>query len=127
MKAPDDWNDHVRLLDFGIKSFETRDVKYPSALPDLKIVGSDNKLKIKAETKKLSMLPNDFDKIAYEVCVSDVVFAPIKSGDIVGCVKVIVNNKEVARLPCVATDSVVTNKNKIDRDFGYWIRRMLFA
>lgn len=127
LKAPDDWNDHVRLLDFGIKSFETRDVKYPSALPDLKIVGSDNKLKIKAETKKLSMLPNDFDKIAYEVCVSDVVFAPIKSGDIVGCVKVIVNNKEVARLPCVATDSVVTNKNKIDRDFGYWIRRMLFA
>jgi len=127
LNAPDDWNDHIKLLDFGIQSLETRIVEYKSVLPDLKVVGSDSNLSVEVDKVELSMLPCDFDKITYNVCLPDVVFAPIKSGDVVGNVMTFVNGKEVAKLNCTAIDDINSNNNKLKRDFEFWFKRMFSA
>ncbi len=127
LKAPNDWDDHVAMLDYGISQLETRTLRLPD-LPNLTVVGGTyDSVKVNAVSPELSLLSEDFGNLSTNITMHDVVFAPIYEGDTVGTVEWQINGVTVAGTDIVVSSDVETECNLIRRDCMYWFRRMLSA
>lgn len=97
LDAPDDWNDHEKLLDYGFSQIETVifDNKDYAILP---VVGGDaNEISAFVKDKiPISVPKGDKGKIKKVVEVSPFLYAPLKQGQVVGKVKYQVDGEVLA-------------------------------
>ena len=95
--APDDWNDHEKLLDYGFSQVETVifDNKDYAILP---LVGGDtNEISAFVKDKiSISVPKGDKSKIKKIVEVPPFLYAPLKQGQVVGKVKYQVDGEVLA-------------------------------
>jgi len=128
LNASDDWNDHIKLLDFGINSLETRIINHSDNLPKIKVIGgNERQMAIYMDDIELSMIPSDFDRIKFTVETTDLIFSPVKKGAVIGKIILTVDGKEVARVNCFAAADVELSVNEIDKNVKYWFRRLMSA
>ncbi len=127
LNASDDWTDHESLLDFGLRQLETRDLATPD-LPEAKVLGGQQgKLSLKTDTVSVSLLPEDFDKVTSEIELSPSVFAPIQADEPVGVVIYRLGDTVLAEAEILAAHTVENDKSTVDKDYIYWICRLLGA
>lgn len=117
LNAPDDWNDHEKLLDYGFSQVETVvfDNKDYAILP---LVGGDtNEISAFVKDKiSISVRKGDKDKIKKVVEVPPFLYAPLKQGQVVGKVKYQVDGDVLASNDLIIEKDVpVTKPNK-----GFW-------
>ena len=128
LNAPDDWNDHIKLLDFGINSLETRIINHSDNLPKIKVIGgNERQMAIYMDDIELSMIPSDFDRIKFTVETTDLIFSPVKKGAVIGKIILTVDGKEVARVNCFAAADVNLSVSEIDKNVKYWFGRLMSA
>lgn len=117
INAPDDWNDHTRMLDYGYSLLEAKmlasegDFKYtiPVVNGSKDVVTVSNKEEIKKIFQK-----NDSDIKSY-VKLSHYVAAPIKEGDILGTVIFTKNGVTIASLNLYASENIDIIQQKKSR------------
>lgn len=114
LDAPDDWNDHEKLLDYGFSQAETVvfDNKDYAILP---LVGGDtNEISAFVKDKiSISVRKGDKDKIKKVVEVPPFLYAPLKQGQVVGKVKYQVDGDVLASNDLIIEKDVpVTKPNK---------------
>lgn len=88
LSAPDDWNDHKKLYDYGFSKVSV--YKVPFSVDELKIsvVGSKNKdIRVKADKDLFYTSENEKQTETIVYC-EKFLYADVKKGDIVGRVKV---------------------------------------
>ncbi|MEE1321344.1 MAG: D-alanyl-D-alanine carboxypeptidase family protein [Acutalibacteraceae bacterium] len=124
LKAPDDWNDHKKLYDYGfsIEGVTSLNVNMPSKIT---VYGSPVKsLSVKFEALNLSS--SDKNDITYKTYLRKWLYAPIKSGDIVGYTDVFINNKYVKRINISATENaeIYNINNKPNFSLKYRLKRI---
>lgn len=118
LDAPDDWNDHSKLYDFGFANytrvyFDAQSIKIP--------VISGNKGEILVQSKSLSIvLPKEHGKISVKIHTPHILFAQIKRGEKVGEVVYIYQGKVIATSPLYATEDVANIKYKFN--LFEWLR-----
>ena len=88
LKAPDDWNDHKKLYDYGFKKSVKRNVQFDDSNIKVNVVGSNKqhvKVELLSELSFFSVKEIETKTIVY---CEQFLYADIKSGDVVGKVEV---------------------------------------
>ncbi len=97
--APDDWNDHIRLLSECEKMYNKYEV---SDNMEINTVGSETRT-VTASYKKEFYILSDLRLEIYHIPFA---YAPVKTGERLGWVYVYYNKKLIERLPILADEDV---------------------
>lgn len=103
LNAPNDWNDHRLLLDYGLDNVET--VRYDNLdfNDTLPIISSDADLiRIKAEPAEFCILKNSKDKILTKTYLPKFVYADVLLGQRLGKIEYYLNQK------CIASSDIIS-------------------
>lgn len=105
--APDDWNDHRAMLDYGFSSFRQISVANVGELRySIPITGGTTSFVAVTNKEECHICaPVSSPDIRYVVEAPRFLFAPVKEGDRVGYVRCFLGDRQVARLSLYATSS----------------------
>lgn len=93
LSAPDDWRDHEKMYDYGFEKVNSYKVDFSVDEMKIAVVGSDNKrIKVKLNTDLLYTSENEKETETILYCYK-FLYAGVKKGDVVGCVKVFSDDK----------------------------------
>ena len=112
LDAPDDWNDHAKLYDFGFANYErvyfdTQTIKMP--------VISGNKSEILAQSDAFSIFsPKQRGEITVKINAPRFLFANINQGENVGEIVYLCNGKIIAATPLYSLSDVAKIKYKFN-------------
>ena len=114
LNAPDDWRDHSSMLDFGFERYKNEVFAQKGEfIAELDISGGSLPTVIAANLNELSAcLPTSHGELTYITEVNRPIFAPVKSGSVLGRVRVFCDGTEVASSPLVALVNVEIYKTK---------------
>ncbi len=104
--APDDWNDHKRMLEYGFERASIKNIDVD--LPALRVVGGDKKfvsLSLESDLQLSSFC--DLSDFEVELCLKQFEYAPIKSGEHIGEVRVFLGGKRVLTGNIVSDEDVL--------------------
>ncbi len=125
LNAPDDWNDHIKLLDYGLKQIVTKNIESPDINP-LKVIGGDEAwCKVSASNTSVSTTPENFNNINFTFQLEQNLIAPINKGDVVGTVFVKIKDRTVKKLDVYTTQAIASNVDSNIKDFLFWFRQIL--
>ncbi len=107
LSAPDDWNDHQKLLDLAYSLYESRILctkgEFNFTIPS---VGGGEEFIIAENKDELCItLPKGLSEIEYTVCLPRFLYAPTKAGEKVGEILFYIENDEIASVPIFAKTS----------------------
>ena len=123
LNAPDDWNDHIALFEYGFSQLETRAITPDGTLYAVPVVGgAASSVVCRAEGEASATLYRDAALTA-SVSLPRFVYAPLEAGAQVGCVTYSVNGSVVAELPIVAAADVQPAEDTRS-DFQKWLTRL---
>ena len=112
--APDDWNDHKKLLDYGYSMLKAEILavkgQFSYKIPVLN--GNDEFISVSNEKEIKRIVGIDEENVESHVKLSRYVSAPIRKGDILGIVIFTQNGKEIDSVNLIAQDSVDVYKRK---------------
>ena len=114
INAPDDWNDHERMLDYGYGILERRNLAtYEQFCYKVPVVNSEQQYVTVKNTDELFVILKKHDNITINVVLPRYITAPLNAGDQVGYVSFCNNSTEIGRVP-LRTDFDLT---EIKRSF----------
>ncbi len=119
LNAPDDWNDHITMFDYGFTVLTNKLIEcnnYNISLSD----GTKKYVTAKSEVSKQIPLTSD-DKLEIKKTIPDVLTAPIKKGSVVGKEEIYINNKKIYEIPIITTEDVEV---KFIPDFKFYIKKI---
>ena len=121
ISAPDDWNDHSKLYDFGFASYERVDfVAQSMKIP----VISGEKSEVLVSSRDFSLvLPKERGEITTIVNSPMFLFAEVKEGEKIGEIIYFYNGKRIAASPIYACEDVA--KIKYEFNLLEWLRDLL--
>lgn len=104
LNAPDDWNDHIKMLDYGFLRLKECVVR-PALPSKISVVGGvENSVSINVKPFVYSYL--DSQNSYYRLFIDKFVYAPITSGTVVGYCEYYLNGAVVETQPIVVNESV---------------------
>lgn len=112
LDAPNDWNDHERLLDLGYSTLEK--IKFCDigdfsfTLPVLG--GKVDSLSVQNTEARSIIIEKSEQELSEYVKLVRYAIAPVNKGDILGEVIFTLDGEEVTRVPIVATESIPSEK-----------------
>ncbi len=120
LNAPNDWNDHKKMLDSGFSAVKRVKISSDRIEGYLPTVGAKtDMIKYGAVGDTSAVLPNDVGELRVVIELPQFVFAPVKKGDVIGRAVFMNGNDEVASLPIEAlTDAP---KRKVKKTFWQWL------
>ncbi len=104
LAAPDDWNDHQKLFNFGFSNFSV--LKSDNNELAVSIVGGEKvSAKIKPLKNKYILLEKDSDSKT-EIFLPGFVYAPIEKGEIIGEIRYVVDGRVADKTMLICTEDV---------------------
>ncbi len=102
--APDDWNDHETLLDYGFSLYSKKTLAEAGELSfSLPIVGGYQRSVLCANAEKVcAVLPNDADEVRTVIEMRRFELAPVYAGEVVGTVYFMCGEKVIAKVDIIA-------------------------
>lgn len=106
LNAPDDWNDHKKMYDYGFSVSENRQVSFDCS--DLRVRaagGTESELPVKLENiPSYTIISGREPKITSEILLPDFVYAPVEKGKKVGKVNFYSDGRLMCTVNMVAED-----------------------
>jgi len=120
--APDDWNDHAAMLDFGFARYERERIAETGALMlKLPVVGGSSETVTAHNTQSLSaLLLRDHTAITRRIEAAQILYAPIAKGQVIGRVIYECGGVEIASSDLVAATEVSCKQSE-RRGFWNWL------
>lgn len=107
LSAPDDWNDHKKLFDFGFSNFAIlRDSADTGRKFEISVVGGKKSFVSASLAGEVSLLHKKSEEIERVVYLPRFVYAPISRGDVVGRVEYYKNGECVEASSLICCDTV---------------------
>lgn len=107
MNAPDDWQDHGKLYDYGFSRFSEKQLLHKGQRFDSVPVinGTDEAMQTMAAESFFWFAAED-EEITFHCSVPPFVYAPVMAGDTAGSVQIRINGVTVGEVPLVWSASV---------------------
>lgn len=113
LNAPNDWEDHKILLDFGFDNTVLTKYTNNDVIDTIPVIGSDADLvRIKAETVSICCADQSKGKITKNIILSDFIYCPITAGETVGRIEFYLNNKLITTANIYSVADVFLNNKK---------------
>ena len=97
LKASSDWNDHTRMLDYGLSLLESRPLDIALPAETLPVAGAETALDIEADPLHIALRPADFETLTRVVNLPHFLYAPVTPGQPVGFIEYFCGGRAVAR------------------------------
>ena len=112
LDAPNDWNDHAKMLDYGYARMEKLILAEPfDHMYKIPLINGERETILAANTEGSELICERSDSnIEESIHLLRYGIAPIKSGDIVGEIIYTSDGEELARVPIIATETVQKKK-----------------
>jgi D-alanyl-D-alanine carboxypeptidase len=118
--APNDWNDHCSLFDFGFRMFSDQAVVNKGDLRfSIPVVGGSASQIIVDNSDSFSIPLREGEKIEITVEMSSFLYAPVNNGDQIGEAIVYLGDKEVSRLALAAKEDSAIREVKL----SFWQKK----
>lgn len=112
LDAPNDWQDHERLYDFGFSNYKR--VNFDSILLKIPVISGDfSQISVKSSDFSLFLSQNCGDVIT-QINAPRFLFARVNKGDKVGEIVYICDGKILAKVPITATVTVEKQKYRFN-------------
>ena len=129
LNAPDDWNDHMNLYDYGFAQLAERTYTAGFQLISLPAVGGEKEcISLTLQTQESAVLPKDVTVTAGCI-LPQFVYAPVEKGDVIGCVRYSVNGKVLKETPLVSSEDCALQKDErtwLQKGFARFLRSTSF-
>lgn len=112
LSAPDDWNDHGALFDYGFSNYELFSENKFDEIASLPVVGGKGTTVNVSVEEDICFLAQKNDLFERTVLVPKFLYAPVKTGDEVGKIIYKVNGEEVCSVSIISNDTVDLFKEK---------------
>ncbi|MBQ3161680.1 MAG: D-alanyl-D-alanine carboxypeptidase [Oscillospiraceae bacterium] len=95
LKAPDDWNDHIKLYDYGFSVTKTESIDYDYSKLSVSVAGGNQSqvAVVPVDTPVYTKINGEKTDISSEVILDKFIYAPVKAGQIVGKINFYADNK----------------------------------
>lgn len=121
--APDDWQDHISLYNYGFENFTAGEPIENSFSIDV-MGGTKENIMIRAEGNPKCVLPASMkDKVQIKVYIPPFLFAPVKKGDEVGRIVLTVQDETVAESKLVVCEDVNSEDVSALKQFAHRLIR----
>lgn len=120
LNAPDDWNDHINMYNYGFSKLTAIKGVDKNYSLDADVVGGEkNTVKVKP-VKSVDYVKSNSDngKVTRKVIMDNFLYAPIEKGQVVGTVQYYIDDKKLCEVPLIAESQVkykTTEKSFFDR------------
>lgn len=107
LNAPDDWNDHIKMLDFGFSLLENKRILKRKEVVAKAYVKNGKKNSVDALAKEnvsIPVLANDTTE--HKVKFKSEITAPIKKDEIVGYAEIFLNKNKISEVELIASAGV---------------------
>ena len=114
LSAPDDWRDHTALLNYGFENYESRVLCAEGELRHvLPVVGGESDCVTLTNTHEIKItVPKSAPEIQCRIEAARFEYAPVYEGGSLGHAVFLLDGKEIAATPLVASYSVNKTKSK---------------
>jgi D-alanyl-D-alanine carboxypeptidase/D-alanyl-D-alanine carboxypeptidase (penicillin-binding protein 5/6) len=122
LDAPDDWNDHRKMFDYGFSVAHNKTLDVDIGKPAVAVAGGlkdSVSLKLKNAPVKTEVDGLPEGRIDCKISVPGYVFAPVKSGDEIGKAQFISDGRVFCTVGLVAADDIPKTQKKHFRPFYY--------
>ncbi len=98
LNAPDDWNDHVKMFDYGFSVAEKRELKADTSKISVPVIGGDKQSLSVSPCGECYCPVLRGENFSYEseILLSPFVYAPVKAGDVAGEIRYYRDGKLIA-------------------------------
>ena len=122
LSAPDDWNDHKKLFEYGFEKVKIYEMDFDTEKIELDVVGSDNKkIGVKLKNKLIYTAIDEEMNPETVVLCDKFLYSGVKKGDRVGCVKVFSENgKYLCESDLVSTENAPTNFTEKEKEMSFF-------
>lgn len=115
LNAPNDWDDHTKLLNYGFSVAERYCASEPGMTMQVPVVGgSSNSVTCRTTEGLYYTADKQSTSFSTQTIVSPFLYAPVKKGTVVGCIYLIQEDKIVAKTAIVTTEDVKTNNTIVE-------------
>lgn len=120
LNAPDDWNDHTALLDYGFSQGEKYLLKGSDVRSQIPVVGSTTEsISVVGRNGSEITLPREeIEKIDRQIYLPAFLYAPVKPGDQVGEIRWYLGERLLDRVPVIAEEDASVQTSAP----GFWER-----
>lgn len=105
LNAPDDWNDHKKMLDYGFSVVKSREIVPESV--SVEIVGGAKRIlqAVPEKTAEFGATDSEFSEIRTEYNVPEFVYAEVFEGDCLGTVEIYYKEELLESIPLLAVEN----------------------
>lgn len=115
LNAPNDWDDHEKLYDECFRELKTvrTDFEIPSTV---RIYGSDkDRISIRPLTDYYDYSYFEQKNLTVETLINRIVHAPVKSGDVLGEIRILCDGETIHKTPVIAMENVESMPGKNEK------------
>jgi D-alanyl-D-alanine carboxypeptidase/D-alanyl-D-alanine carboxypeptidase (penicillin-binding protein 5/6) len=110
INAPNDWNDHRAMLDYGFSTYQNAPLALPGQFEfNLSIVGGSRDYVRAANVEAVHYFSrqgmSNFEDIRHTINLREMRFAPLRAGEVVGYVTFFDGDEKIAQVDIVALES----------------------
>lgn len=107
LSAPDDWNDHTAMLDYGFECYSSVELCGEGEITlTLPCTGGDSaEITLRNSEGLCVPLPDSHGEIRRRIEAPQVLFAPVSAGDDLGEAVFVCDGREIGRIPLYAENS----------------------
>lgn len=110
LNAPNDWQDHTKLLDYGFSCVPSAPVTLPAAegQKTVPVVGgvNDTVTAVASSEPQLFLNEEEAAKVQTRILLRTFYYAPVRQGDVLGCVEYVLDGRVVASVDLTAAEDV---------------------
>jgi len=128
LNAPNDWQDHTKMLDYGFGKVKCHNMNYNTHSLSVSVIGSDKEfVKLTSKEVSLPVTESQRSEVKAIVHLPHFIYAGVKSGEKVGKIEYILNGKIIASADIITMEECKEKPQKVDFFTGIYrfIRRVL--
>lgn len=119
LDAPDDWNDHKKMLEEGFSQYQVRRVlSKGQEVGFVPVVGGEGKVRLLSD-RDFDYALSETDRPQLALAGQNFVYAPVETGEEAGFAYVMLNGKAVGKIPLVYGETV--NQTEVK---NHWWERL---
>lgn len=121
LDAPDDWNDHEKLLNYGLSVLTPKSINADVSGISIPIVGAINKtLSVEAPEIVIGHTQNSVD-ITYKIYHQPFLYAPVLKEQTVGFIEYYCDGRLLKTLPLKAKENIEAKEIKPKSEISKWL------
>lgn len=115
LSAPDDWNDHKKMLDYGFEKVRIQSAGYDISSLTLPVIGSDKEnAELIAKPVNLPITKSQKNGVTTIVHLPKFIYPNVKKGEAVGEIHYILNDRVIAVSEIVTAEEYESKPQEVD-------------